>query len=580
MTLENIEVAIFDMLSSGLITWVNVEEKYVYAWGLMAAAGIVLFSLLYETRAKWFGAVVFLTASIIQPGLYFLLPSASASLWGERYVLPGDNLGYFLLVFLFSAVIWLVIVRILAPVIDRTKHFLTKKTSLSRPERTDIREVLKLLPKSKRSYKIEPHFRKTKSIFFGIGTHNQKVYVEKEKWLASHVEIVGTTGAGKGVVAGSLLTQSILQGEAVFVIDPKDDEYLPHVLGQAAKEAGVPFYCIDLTGRTPQWNPFQNKSFYDREELLSAGLGMSDKGESADFYRVNDRKAARALAKLSSDKKIPFRAALKSFIESDSEAVKNSPKFYEDMEELLSLPVVDIDLGLDIELAIQQGAVIYVKGSMRNPRVLKLQKMFVLSLMQHCENREREAARHVCVFLDEFKYMISKPALEALGAIRDKKAHVILAHQSIGDLRDCPKDLDPESVISSVVENCALKIAYKINDPNTAEWLSNMSGKILIDEESKIFESNGVLVESKKNGRMLRQAERALIDTNMLMSLPPRCAVLFGNGLADFIFTSPVNVIKRLEYTTPTKFIKTDELTAVGISSGPQSVAEELLNVD
>jgi type IV secretory pathway TraG/TraD family ATPase VirD4 len=181
-----------------------------------------------------------------------------------------------------------------------------------------------------------------------------------------------------------------------------------------------------------------------------------------------------------------------------------------------------------------------------------LQRIFLIAIMQMIERRDRSRARHVCLFLDEFKYLISRPALELLGAIRDKRAHAILAHQSLGDLRDCPADLDADSVVASVNENTAIKIAYAVRDPDTADWLARMSGQILVDDEIRQVKTNMGLAETRENGRSLRQAERPLIDTNMLQSLPDRCAVLFGVSLAQFFFTSPVRVRHCSEQPKPT----------------------------
>ncbi len=162
----------------------------------------------------------------------------------------------------------------------------------------------------------------------------------------------------------------------------------------------------------------------------------------------------------------------------------------------------------------------------------------------------------------------------------------MLAHQSLGDLRDCPKDIDPDSVVSSINENCAIKLTYKVNDPNTADWLARMSGQILVDDEMRSIKTTKALTEVKNPDRMLRQTERCLIDTNMLQSLPSRCAVLYGNGLADFVFTSPIKVIKKSEYTTPTIFDDLDGDNScpnddIGLNGGSHnSIAEGLLDVD
>ncbi|UJW92708.1 type IV secretory system conjugative DNA transfer family protein [Vibrio parahaemolyticus] len=83
--------------------------------------------------------------------------------------------------------------------------------------------------------------------------------------------------------------------------------------------------------------------------------------------------------------------------------------------------------------------------------------------------RDRVAGkpRPIAIFLDELKYHISKPSDGRLGAARDKGVHMLLAHQSIADLKDCPADLNGDAVVGAVVENTKLNwcIAYKIPTP-------------------------------------------------------------------------------------------------------------------
>lgn len=509
-----------------------------------------------------------------QPLLYFAGPALAEYLWSRYYIMPGSHLLALLIGAVCSSIISFFVFRYLIGVFDQVKNSLIRKSGLERDHRSDIRNVTSNLPKSVKSYSPEKFFIKGgKKVFVGMTKKPKPNYISSEFWRRSHVDIIGTTGSGKGVLAGILLTQSILQGESVVVVDPKNDEWLPHVLGEIAKKNNMPYFYIDLNSDVAQWNPFRNKANQEIEELIAAGFGLSERGTDADFYRLNDRRSARLFANQyqSTNKSLPEFFA--EFVIDHEEVLKDSPKFTEDFEELISLPVTHARNGLDLAREIEKGAVIYVRGSIRSPRILKLQKMFVLSVMQACENRDRHSARHVCLFLDEFKYLISKPSLEALGAIRDKRAHVILAHQSLGDLKDCPQDIDPESVVASVNENCAIKIAYKVRDPDTADWLARMSGKILVDDEMRSIKTAGALAEVKNPDRFIRQAERCLIDTNMLQSLPDRCAVIYGNGLADYIFTSPVKVKKQEKFITPTIF------DSESTSKTSRSVAEDLLDV-
>ena len=510
----------------------GLSSDLIYAWGwfwLGFPAGILLvFGLLRAPNASgllMLGLAAFTTLALTAPHLGGI-PA------------PRWHLFLFVIELLTGILVATVLARRLSGWFERWRARLVKRSSTARDSRTDIRTVGDILPKTREPYDPLPYCNSPDQIFLGLDPEGTPVHVDQELWRQSHVDIVGMTGSGKGVLAGVLLTQAVRQGEAVIVVDPKNDEYAPRVMQRAAEEAGVPYHFLDLMADTPQWNPFRDKTPDEIEELLVACFGLGERGTEADFYRLNDRRAAREFSWLHDGGSLP---ALLAMFRGEPSA-KKATKFIDDLEELAATPAATAEDGLDLAAAINAGAVIYVHGSLRHARILKLQKMFVLSIIQHCERRSREQARQVCLFLDEFRYLVSTPVLEALASIRDKRAHLVLAHQTISDLRNVSADMDPSQVVASVTENCGLKFTYRVSDPDTALWLARMSGNILVDEESRNLQTDAVLAERERENRSLRQSERHLVDINMLQSLPDRCAVHYGSGLARFVFTSPIPV--------------------------------------
>lgn len=436
--------------------------------------------------------------------------------------------------------------RTLSPLKNKVKTTLTKQSELVREERTDVRNIRQFLPDTL-EYDPLKHINLDKGMFVGLDRNQQAQFIPMEDWQKQHADILGTTGAGKGVASGMLLYQSIMAGEGVFVLDPKNDEWAPHLFKFACEEAKKPFYLIDLNRKEYQLDLFAGINRDQIEDLLVAGFSLAEKGDMADFYRIDDRKAARESPLKASDDEIRSIEAL-----FNSEHVKslegNVKAFYGKMEELALVQSINAIGGLNLKDVFDNGGCCYVIGSLRNSKIIIAQRMILIRLFQLAEERDRVKSkpRPIAIFLDELKYHLSKAALEGLGAARDKGVHIIMAHQSIADLKDCPADLNADAVVGAVVENTKFKLVYKLQDPETAEWVSKMSGTILVDDETRQIERNKILTETISDDRSVRLAERYLVDTNMLQNLPDKVSYIFTpNEPPKPSMISPIKVKKE-----------------------------------
>lgn len=459
-----------------------------------------------------------------------------------------------------SAVLWVALIafttvgivfhyvarRLLAPELDKLKHKLIKKSSLERNVRTDVRNVKSLLPSTKK-YNPEDYMGLDKGIFIGLDDNHQPIYIPVTSWQKQHAAIIGTTGAGKGVATGLLLTQSIMAGEGVFLLDPKDDEWAPHLFRKACEDAGKPFALINLNKPEYQLNLIADMTADQLEELFIAGFSLAEKGEAADFYRIDDRRAARAAAQLITDNPTATIRDLfnSEYVQSLGETIKG---FFGKIEELALLNAINAVDGFDLKKIFDEGGCCYVIGSLRNSKVIMTQRMILVRLLQLAETRDRinSTPRQIAIFLDELKYHLSRPALEGLGAARDKGVHIIMAFQAIDDLRDCPADLNGDAVVGAVVENAKFKLVYRLMNPETAEWVARMSGTILVDDESRTAKTSAVLTERIDDKRTIRQADRYYVDENMLLNLPDFVSYIFTTShLPRAALISPIKVKKR-----------------------------------
>ncbi|HHN6519961.1 TPA: type IV secretory system conjugative DNA transfer family protein [Escherichia coli] len=415
--------------------------------------------------------------------------------------------------------------RLLAGEIDSLKHRMIKKSKLERNTRTDVRKVKELLPDSI-EYNPLDYIDLKKGVFIGLDKDDQPQYITIKEFQKQHAAIIGTTGSGKGITASVLLYQAILLGEAVFVEDPKDDEWAVHVLREACKKAGKKFVVINLNRTNHQLDLLADISHEQLEELFNAGFSLSKKGEAADFYRIADRRAARNVAAIHKTGMTLYDLFNDDNVKSIGE---DAPAFLGELEEIALVNSVNANKGFSLKEIFDNGGCCYIIGSTRNQKIISAQRMILTRLIQIAETRDRinTTPRVVAIFLDELKYHISRPTMEGLGTARDKSVHIFMAFQAIDDLRDCPSDLNGDSVIGAVIENAKFKLIYKIQNPETAEWAAKMTGSILVDDEMRKVRTDLSLTEKVDTDRMIRQAESYYVDSNMFLNLPERVGFVF-----------------------------------------------------
>ncbi|HAX5102299.1 TPA: type IV secretory system conjugative DNA transfer family protein [Escherichia coli] len=415
--------------------------------------------------------------------------------------------------------------RLLAGEIDSLKHRMIKKSKLERNTRTDVRKIKELLPNSI-EYNPLDYIDLKKGVFIGLDKDDQPQYITIKEFQKQHAAIIGTTGSGKGITASVLLYQAILLGEAVFVEDPKDDEWAVHVLREACKKAGKKFVVINLNRTNHQLDLLADISHEQLEELFNAGFSLSKKGEAADFYRIADRRAARNVAAIHKTGMTLYDLFNDDNVKSIGE---DAPAFLGELEEIALVNSVNAKNGFSLKEIFDNGGCCYIIGSTRNQKIISAQRMILTRLIQIAETRDRinTTPRVVAIFLDELKYHISRPTMEGLGTARDKSVHIFMAFQAIDDLRDCPSDLNGDSVIGAVIENAKFKLIYRIQNPETAEWAAKMTGSILVDDEMRKVRTDLSLTEKVDTDRMIRQAESYYVDSNMFLNLPERVGFVF-----------------------------------------------------
>lgn len=385
-----------------------------------------------------------------------------------------------------------------------------------------------------------------KGCFVGLDLNKQPIYVPWIKLRETHIQVLGATGTGKGVLMTLIASQCILAGESVIWFDPKLDRFSPKIMRMAAKKVGKKFYMINLNPeQPPQFNLLQDTKAHEIEELLVAGFDLIGKGTDGDFHRGKDEDAAILAARLAVDNNACSIPALIGQCLEFNEITKQE-NFWRKLNKLSGLGAINTSSGLNLIDAIKSKAVIYIVGSTDNERVKMLQKMLLIRVMQIIKKQDRSKEKiTTCVVLDEFKHILSPTALTGLGVVRDFNSHFLLAHQSLGDLDSCTGITRAEAE-GAVLDNTAIKFIYKLGDADHAEKLSKISGKrsIFVEQVSKVVDDNN----SESGG--WRETHVPLIDVDVITHLPmpsdrdnqPSTGVLFGVGKAKIFYVHHIKV--------------------------------------
>lgn len=389
------------------------------------------------------------------------------------------------------------------------------------------------------------YFKLEQGCFIGLDKKSP-IYIPWRKIKETHIQVLGATGTGKGVVMSLIAIQAVLSGEGLIWLDPKFDRYSPRLLKHAAKHVGKKYHFINLNpDQPPQFNLLAGASPSEIEELFVAGFELISIGTDGDFHKGKDEDAAVRVSKIAAEHESISLPELINLCLLD-QSITDQENFWRKLNKLGDLAVINTNSGINLPQAIKDGDVIYIVGSTDNQRVKMLQKMLLVRINQIIKSQDRlNRSFNTCLVLDEFKYLLSPIALSSLGVISDFNTHCILAHQSLGDL-DCCAGISRAEAEGVVLDNTAIKIIYKLGDSEYAEKLSKNSGKkavYLAHASKKIDEvtpSEGSWIESPT----------ALIDLDVFTHLPipvdgknqASVGVLFGHGLAKIFHVGHISV--------------------------------------
>lgn len=376
---------------------------------------------------------------------------------------------------------------------------------------------------------------KAQQFFFGLDPQGQPVYLDASLARLNKV-IPAATRAGKGVCVQMLAPQFALAGDGVFIFDPKRDSKMPRALAKFCSKRRIQFQVIDLRhDAPPQICLLEGMNERQIFMMLCAGFDLADSGEMDRVYRLADRQAALATAKLAIENNIRSLPDLARIALQDK-SISGAKVFSGFLTELACLPSISALSGFDMESPFREGGMVYIMGDPLDPVVKMAQKMLLVRVLLQIYQRPHlvESNRHICLVLDEGKHILTPPACDALGMMQDYKGHAMILFQSMGDLAAIP-GVDEKIARGAILDNCKMKLVFQSQNHETATWASEETCK------EKIYsQSSDKTHDSDRSPGHWNEDEAHAIHTNVFKTMPPLTAALIVGGETKIVHVSPL----------------------------------------
>lgn len=444
---------------------------------------------------------------------------------------------------------------------------------------TDIREEISRF--EAKDFLPHKHYKED-FVLVGLDEKDKPIHIPTSTWYETNMQVVGPTRYGKGVIMGAIMDQAIRRGDCLFYIDPKKDKFAPHVMYQACVDSGRKFYYVTLHDEgIGKWAPFVGGSERDGLTRLEAAFGLEFTGNpGTDYYKSQERKELERAFK-----KTRNIEGLKNLMEeTDANRINAELARWSNIESLCPKK----GGGFSIGKALKEGAVVYVQGSLDDSVVKTATKTFITELIQEARQLDKERKTHLTAVIDEVSFLASKTLAQALATAVGFRVNFVLAYQSQNDLLNIDdQTVNPKYVYQSINVNSQIKAVYGGADFETAEWAANLSGTITKEvtkmEKTDISATGG---ETWEQQRTVGTLEENYINTNMVLTLPPRvCVFVQPRHLASICFSSfvPVKDMKILDdylehkdkvYNAPVTTSESDN-EQEPVSPGIETVPEE-----
>lgn len=409
-----------------------------------------------------------------------------------------------------------------------------------------------------------PHDLDKISFFLGLNAADDSPVIVPRRVFEEHAHFLGDSGSGKTTLGLAPLISQMVRARdcSVVIIDLKGDD--PALFENArleAERAGLRFrwFTNELGKATYAFNPLLQRhlgelSLYQRTDLLTASLGLqygtdygrgffSDANAELLYHALRARPHVGSFVELSQilKQREPFRNVSAQLKMAGSHLAAIVTRLGS-TEALNVRPGPDVapellDSAIDMREPFEEPQVLYFHlasalGTATSAEIARMAMFSLLSASKFAEGKRRQ----VFLIVDEFQRAVSNNLELFLQTARSMSIGVILANQSLSDLKKPGVD-----IVSTVRTNTRYRQLFAVGEMHDLQEVIFTSGETLVHGKSwnealgvSLLGTGGAFrsrTHSEIVSPRLRINDLLLASDHPLQSV---CHVRRGDGFAQF----------------------------------------------
>lgn len=323
-------------------------------------------------------------------------------------------------------------------------------------------------------------------LFHGLNEFKKPVYTKLIESLDGHICITGGTGAGKGVQTRLFLSQFIRYGVKNIIFDVKPDKYLYNLCAEECKNTNQKMYVIDIDTRLPQIQLFAGINNIDFETIISSAMELEpQKQTNARVYAQRTETALITIAEHIYKQGMTPAEIIKACDDYDIELLSENEDLRALLYNLSRYKVFNSIKSPSIQDILHDNAVLYIRASSakENPASSLILRLLFQTITKEIQYNDLQK----CIFLDEFKFIMTTAVMNQLATIRDFKTTLMVNFQAFSNFETSPnKAMNNKAYGKELLDNMHIFALGNTSDTETIEIVQKRGGQTTYD---KAFEN-------------------------------------------------------------------------------------------